>query len=229
MISAYLRELSEALRFDPPLARAIVQEVGGHLHEAADAEPVDDRQEAERRAIAKFGSARELAVQFAAVSLAQRNRRVAIASILAIVAVMAMMKARVAWYVVAQWTMSDDARTIAKVILAVDRYAFWLSAIIGVGALIKVVRYRTPVALHEGYCKHLHHSFILFNCATGLLLVSVMGDLVLTALQTRMGWNSESVIPIMSIAVEIACVVGIAMLTFESRARLARTEMILRS
>ena len=50
MISAYLRELSEALRFDPPLARAIVQDVGGHLHEAADAEPVDDRQEAERRA-----------------------------------------------------------------------------------------------------------------------------------------------------------------------------------
>jgi hypothetical protein len=229
MIAAYLRELSDALRFDPPLARSIVAEVRDHLDEAAAAEPVDDRQEAERRAIAKFGSAHELAVQFAAVSLARRNRRLGIASILSIVAVMLMMKARVAWYVIAQWTISDDARMVAKVILTVDRYAFWLSAIIGIGALVKIARYRTPVTLHEGYRRHLHWSLILLNCATGFLLVSVGGDLVLTALQTRMGWNGESIIPIMSLVMEIACVIGIAVLMFESKARMIQTETILQS
>jgi hypothetical protein len=114
MISAYLRELSDALRFDPPLARAIVQEVGDHLHEAAASEPTSDRKEAERRAVAKFGDAHELAAQFAAVSLARRNRRMAIAGVLAIIAVMVMMKARVAWYVIAQWAISDDAQTTPR-------------------------------------------------------------------------------------------------------------------
>jgi hypothetical protein len=228
MISAYLGELSEALRFDPPFARAIVHEVGDHLNEAAAAEPVGDRQEAERRAVANFGSARELASQFAMVLLARRNRRVAIISVLGIVAVMVMMKARVAWYVIAQWVMSDDARAIAGVILTIDRYAFWLSAIIGLGALIKIGRYRTPASLHKGYRQHLRHSLLLLTCAMGLLLVSVMGDLVLMALQTKLGWNGESIIPIMSVAVEVTCVVVIAMLTFDSKVRMARTETVLR-
>jgi hypothetical protein len=229
MIAAYLDELAEALRFDPPLARAVVREVDDHLHEAADAEPVHDRAAAERRAIARFGNARELAVQFAAVSLARRSRRAGIACVLGILAVVAMMKARVAWYVAAQWTISDDARTVAKVILTVDRYAFWLSAIVGIGALIKIACYRTPASLHGGYRKHLRWSLILLDCAIGLLLVSVMGDLALAALQSRMGWNSESIVPVMSIAAEIACVLGIAVLTVQSRVRMAQTETILAS
>jgi hypothetical protein len=229
MIAAYLKELSDALRFDPPLARSIVEEVRDHLEEAVAAEALDNRQEAERRAIAKFGSVHELAVQFAAVSLARRNRRLGIASILGIVAVMVMMKARITWYVAAQWTIGDEARTLAKAIITVDRYAFWLSAIIAIGALVKIARYRTPAVLHEGYRKHLRWSLILINCATGFLLVSVAGDLALTVLQTRMGWNGESAIPIMSIAIEIACVLGLGVLMFESRARMIRTETILRS
>jgi HAAS len=229
MISAYLRELADALRFDPPLARAVVQEVKDHLREAAAAEPIDDHQEAERRAIAKFGDARELAVQFAAVSLARWTRRAGIAIVLAIVAVMVMMKARVAWYAIMQRTMSDDARAIAAVVLAIDRYAFWISAIIGIAALIQISCYRTPVHLHTGYRRHLYRSVFLFAGATTALFVSVMSDIVLTMLQIGMTWSSESIVPIISISLEIACVVGIALLTVASRVHVARTEVMFRS
>jgi hypothetical protein len=229
MIAAYLNELSNALRFDPPLARSIVEEVRDHLEEAAAAEAACDLREAERRAVGKFGSVHELAVQFAAVSLARRNRRLAIASILGIVAVMVMMKARVAWYAAAQWTISDEARTLAKAILTIDRYAFWLAVIVGTGALVTIACYRTPAVLHEGYRRHLRRSLMLLGGATGFLLVSVAGDLALTALQARMGWNGESVIPIMSIAIELASVLGLAVLMFESRARMIKTETMLQS
>ena len=229
MIAAYLSELADALRFDPPLARAVVREVNDHLREAVAAEPVDDRQEAERRAVAKFGAAREIAAQFAAISLARRTRHVATAIVLAIVTVMVMMKARVAWYAIMQWTMSDDAREIAAAVLMIDRYAFWFSAIIGIGALIQIGRYRTPVYLDADYLKRLYRLLVFFATATASLIVSVTSDIVLTMLQTGMSWNRDSILPIISLSLEIACVVAIALLTFASRARVARTETIRRS
>ena len=228
MIAAYLRELADDLRFDPALARAVVREVNDHLCEAAESEPVDDRREAERRAIERFGSANEVAAQFAVVSLARRTRHVAIAIVLAIVAVMVMMKARVAWYGFIQSTISDDARAIAATVLAIDRYAFWLSAVIGIGALIQMGRYRTPTYLHASYRRHLYRSLVLCAAATASLLVSVICDIVLAMLQIGLGWSSVSILPMMSLSLEIACVATVVSLTVASRSRVLRTEAIVR-
>ena len=228
MIAAYLRELADDLRFDPALARAVVREVNDHLCEAADSEPVDDRREAERRAVERFGSAHEVAAQFAVVSLARRTRHVAIAIVLAIVAVVVMMKARVAWYGFIQSTISDDARAIAATVLAIDRYAFWLSAVIGIGALIQIGRYRTPTHLHASYRRHLYRSLVLCAAATASLLVSVICDIVLAMLQIGLGWSSVSILPMMSLSLEIACVATVMSLTVASRSRVLRTEAIVR-
>lgn len=228
MIAAYLDELANALRFDPALARAVVREANDHLCEAVESGPVGDRREAERRAIERFGSAHEVAAQFAVVSLARRNRRVGIAIVLAIVAVMAMMKARVAWYGFIQSTISDDARAIAATVLAIDRYAFWLSAVLGICALIQMGRYRMPVHMHADYRRHLYRSLILCAAATASLLVSVISDIVLAMLQTGLSWSSVSILPMMSLSLEIACVATAVSLTVTSRARVVRTEAVVR-
>ena len=144
MIPAYLDQLADTLRFDRALSRCVVREVEDHLREAIAADPAPDRLEAERRAIRNFGDPHVLAAQFAVVSLARRTRRVGIAVVLAIVAVLAAMKARVAWYSALQWSMSEDARPLAAIVLAIDRFAFWLAAVIGIGALLYVGRHRVP-------------------------------------------------------------------------------------
>jgi hypothetical protein len=228
MIAAYLEELGDALRFDPALARAVVREVNDHLCEAAASESGDDRREAERRAVERFGSAHEVAAQFAAVSLARRTWHVAIAIVLVIVAVMVMMKARVAWYGFIQSTISDDARAFAATVLAIDRYAFWLSAVLGIGALIQMGCYRTPVHLHADYRRHLYRSLVLCAAATASLLVSVISDMVLATLQTGLSWSSAFVLPMVSLSLEIACVATAVSLTVTSRARVLRTEAVVR-
>lgn len=226
MIAAYLHELADALRFDPALGRAVVREVNDHLCEAAASEPVDDRREAERRAIERFGSAHEVAAQFAVVSLARRTRHVAIAIVLAIVAVMAMMQARVAWYGFMRSTISDDARAIAATVLAIDRYAFWLSAVLGIGALIQMGRTRTPVHLQAGYRRHLYRSLVLCAAATAALLVSVISDIVLAMLRSGLSWSSVSILPMVSLSLEIACVAAAVSFIVTSRIRVVRTEAI---
>jgi len=226
MIAAYLRDLADALRFDPALARAVVREVNDHLCEAAASEPVGDRREAERCAIERFGSADRVAAQFAVVSLARRTRHVAIAIVLAIVVVMVMMKARVAWYGFIQSTIDEDARAIAATVLAIDRYAFWLSAVIGIGALIQMGRYRTPVHLHAGYRRHLYRSLVLCAAATASLVVSVVSDIALMLLRSGTSWDSTSILPVISLSLEIACVTAVALLTVASRLRVTRTAAI---
>jgi HAAS domain-containing protein len=121
MIPAYLDQLANTLRFDRALSRCVVQEVEDHLREAIAADPAPDRLEAERRAIRNFGEPQLLAAQFAVVSLARRTRRLGIAVVLAIVAVLAAMKARVAWYAALLWSMSDDVRPLAAIVLTIDR------------------------------------------------------------------------------------------------------------
>jgi len=95
LISDYLESIADALSFDRSLSRRVRQEVEDHLREAAAADPIGDRLEAERRAIASFGASHAIAAQFAIVSLAKHTRRVGAAAIVVIAAVFAAMKAPV--------------------------------------------------------------------------------------------------------------------------------------
>ena len=228
MIAAYLEELAGTLRFDPALARRVAREVEDHLQEAIEADSACDRREAERRAVARFGEPRALAVQFAAISLARRTRRVGIAVVLAVVAVLAAMNARVAWYAAMQWTLSEEARPLGAIVLAIDRYAFWIAILIGVGTLLYVGSRCVAAVPDQRYCKRQRRAVLLCAAATGSLVVSVIGDGVLTVL--RLGGrelSAHSVVPTVSMAVEIACAAALIVLIAGTMRRARHAEALL--
>jgi hypothetical protein len=222
MIAAYLDHLGDALGFDPALSARVLPEVRNHLEEALAAEPSDDRDEAERRVVQRFGDPRELAAQFAPISLARHTRRASVWLLVATVMVMVLMKGRVLWYAFVEWTLSEEARSTAQAVVTVDRYAFWLGAAIGIAALLYVASYPTPVRAHARFRRHLRRAAMLFGFATVLLGVSVLSDLVLSALQFRS--EVEAVVPIASMAIEIGCVAAIAVRVANAARRVARAE-----
>jgi hypothetical protein len=229
VISAYLEELAGTLSFDRALSRCVMREVEDHLCEAVAADPSRDRLEAERRAVANFGDPHMLAVQFAAVSLARQTRRVGIAVALAIVAVLATMKARVAWYAVVQWTLSEEVRPLGAIVLAIDRYAFWIAVVIGIGALLYIGRYCVPAIPRSTYSRHLRRAVLLCAVAASSLAVSVIADGVLTALQVGTDLCPQCVIPIVSMAVEIACAGAVIILILNTVRRVNAHQALLKN
>lgn len=229
MIAGYLAELAGALSFDRRLARRVAREVEDHLHEAIAEHAPEDRPEAERRAIAGFGDPRALAMQFAAVSLARRTRRVSIAVVVAVVAVLMAMKVRVAWYAAANWTVSEDLRQLAAAVLAIDRFAFWLSVIVGLIALFSIGYLRVPAVLQTEYCRRSRRVVFLCAVAALSLIVSVISDGILTVLQLAGELREAAVIPLVSMAVEIASVGAVIFLIVDAIHRGGRTDSLLRA
>jgi len=228
MIVAYLEQLAGTLSFDRALARCVVREVEDHLGEAIAADPGGDRWETERRAIARFGDARALASEFAAISLARRTRRLGIAVILAILAVLVAMKARLAWYAAVQWSLSEEVRSIARVVVTVDRYAFWSAVALGLAALFSIARYRAHSVIPDVVRRHLRRASFLCAGAAVSLAISVISDGALTALQIGTDVCLGAIIPIVSMAVEIACAGGVIVLIVATARRSARIEAALR-
>ena len=158
MISQYLESLAAALSFDRSLSRRVRQEVEDHLWGAVAADPRGDGLEAERSAIAIFGDPQLIAAQFAMVSLARRTKGVGIALILVIAGVFITMKARIAWYAVMQCAVSDDIRAVLGIVGSIDRYAFWLSVISGIG----VGRTSAAAAFPQSSILDIVTSFVVF-------------------------------------------------------------------
>jgi len=205
VISAYLERLGAALSFDPSLARCVRQEVEDHLREAVAADPMGDGLAAERRAIANFGDPHVIAAQFAMISLMKRTRRAGIAVIVVVAGAFIAMKARIAWYVVMHRVISEDIRAASEVVGSIDRYAFWLSLIIGIVGWVYIGGRRIPAVFHSAFRRQLHRCFLLCALATGALLVSVTSDGALTALRlSGAQLSAEWLVPIFSVAVEIA-------------------------
>ncbi len=140
---------------------------------------------------------------------------------LAIVVAMAMMKARLVWYALVQWTIADDARAVAAIVLSVNRYAFWVAVLIGLGSLFHVGRRTAPARLHAEYRSHLRRATLLFSAATVALAVSVTGDLILMALRVKL--TLDSIIPIASVAVEIGSVAFLIVMIARASRLMART------
>ena len=116
------------------------------------------------------------------------------------------MKARVAWYAVMQCAISDDIRAVSGIVGLIDRYAFWLSVVIGIGGWAYICGGRIPAAFHAGYRKELRRFRWLCTAATGAVIVSVISDALLTALRLPGAeLSAESLLPIFSIAIEVAC------------------------
>jgi hypothetical protein len=213
LISDYLDQLGDALRFDRSLSHGVVREVEDHLQEAAAAGPACDRRDAERRAIARFGDPHALAAQFASVSLARQANRTGAALILVIAGVFVTMKSRVVWYAVTQWTVCDDMKAVSGIAGLVDRYSFWFSVVVAIGGFAYLNSRCVSPILGAGYRRQLRLSFILYLVATTSLTVSVISDGVLTALQlSGTGLHAGALLPVVSMAIEVA---GIGVLAFQ--------------
>jgi HAAS domain-containing protein len=206
MIADYVERLGRELSFDRSLARTVRQEVEDHLWEAVAADAAGDMRAAQQRAIANFGDPHTIAAQFAMVSLARHSQRAGLAAVLIIASVFIAMKARIAWNAGAHWVMSEDMRAVSGLVVQVDRYAFWLSVVIGLGGWAYIVSRRIPVVFHPVFRRQLRRFFWLCCGAAAALVVSVISDGVLTALLLRGTDLSAGVlVPIISMAIEIAC------------------------
>jgi hypothetical protein len=207
MIPDYLDRLERELSFDRSLARSVRQEVEDHLWEAVAADRTGNAVQAQQRAIANFGDARVIAAGFAVTSLGIHSRRAGVAAVLVIASVFVAMKARVAWYAATQWAISDDMRAISGPVLLIDRYAFWLAVVVGLGSWAYIRSFQIPVALHPTYRGRLRRFFLLCSLAAAALVVSVLSDAVLTSILLQgTELSAQFLIPIFSMAIEIACV-----------------------
>jgi len=206
LISEYVERLAGELDFDPPLSRCVRREVEDHLWEAASANPAGDRLEAERRAVVNFGDPRAIAAQFAVGSLAKQARRVGGAAVLMIAAVFIAMKARLTWYGVMECPAIDQMQALSEIVASIDRYAFWSSFLVGIACWLYIDRVRVPAAFTAEYRLRLRRFVLLCSAATAALVASVVSDGVLTSLRLiGTSWSPEFLLPVFSMAVEIAC------------------------
>ena len=206
MIRPYLARLARELDFDPVLARQVEREVEDHLWEAVESDPSADRQEAEQRAVARFGDPRAIAAQFAVVSLAALARRVGLAAVLLIAAVFVAMKARLAWYGVVPFPLAEEARALGEMVLAIDRWAFWLAVLAGLAGWVYIGVRRPPGGFTRGYSAQLRRFSLLCSAAAAALVVCVAADGMLTSLRLiGAQWSIASLVPLISVAIEIAC------------------------
>ena len=207
MIPDYLERLARELSFDQSLARNVRQEVEDHLWEAVAADPTGNMLAAQQRAIANFGDARAIAAQFAVISLARHSRRAGAAAVLVIASVFIAMKARIAWNAAAQLAIGEDMRAVGGLVVLIDRYAFWLSVIIGLAGWAYIVSRRIPAGFYPAYRKQLRRFFVLCCAAAAALVVSVISDGVLTALLLRgTELSAGFLVPVFSMTIEIVCV-----------------------
>src|ERR1700746_24800 len=96
-VADYLDALTRELGFDRPLAHRVRQEVEDHLWEATAANGGSSI-EVQARAVRCFGEAREIASQYAALSLLRQARRSGAIIVLASGALYIAMKGRVALF-----------------------------------------------------------------------------------------------------------------------------------
>jgi len=162
--------------------------------------------EAERRAVANFGDPHVIAAQFAVVSLAKHAKRVGVVAVVLIAAVFIAMKARLAWYAVMECP-AGEMGGLGDIVVSIDRYAFWLSVFLGMAGWMYIDSRRVPAAFTQEFRGQLSRFFRLCSAATGALIASVISDGVLTSLRLSGATRSpDALLPVLSMAVEIACV-----------------------
>ncbi|MBI3197326.1 MAG: hypothetical protein HYZ40_07415 [Rhodospirillales bacterium] len=143
MIDEYVAALRRDLDFDPPLARRLADEVEAHLWEAVEADPAGSSPEAEQRAVARFGLAREIAAQFAADAIDRQARRTWMMLAATIAVTFVAMRLRVLWL--------DDLETAMSALAAlIDRYAFVAAVATGIVGWFAFRRSLAPLAICLG-------------------------------------------------------------------------------
>ena len=143
LIAQYVEALRADLDFDPPLAQRMAEEVEAHLWEAAEADPAWPSPEAERRAVERFGVAREIAAQLAADAAGRQARRSWIVLAATIAVTFVAMRLRVMW-------LSDIGDSLSVLAPLVDRYAFVAAMVVGLFGWFAFRRSVLPLVLCLG-------------------------------------------------------------------------------
>jgi hypothetical protein len=138
VIDDYVATLRRALDFDPPLARRLADEVESHLWEAVEADPAGPSPEAERRAVARFGLAREIAAQFAVDAIDRQAKRTWAILAATVAVTFVAMRLRIVW-------LDDLGASMSALLPLIDRYAF--IAALAVGIVGWFAFRRSPVTL----------------------------------------------------------------------------------
>lgn len=225
VIAAYLDAVERRLAFDRSLARQVRQEIEDHLVEAVAADAAGDAATAERRAVARFGAPEMIAAQFIPVSVARQTRRTGVAVILVLAACFAAMKARIAWYMMIQWSLADEVKAISAFVGAIDVAAFWLAVVIGTAGCLCAAFGVTPPTVGPSYRRRVRWFVVLCAASGAALAVSVISDAVLTVLRlSAAGLSAGAIVPIGSMALEIACA---GILAFHIRTMASRTAVCL--
>jgi hypothetical protein len=221
-VADYLDLLGRELSYDPALSRLVRLEVEDHLWEAASNE--GDDIEAQRRTIERFGDAREIARQYAALSIYSQIRRVAVIVVLALIGIFLSMRGRGAWYSLMQWGLSDQTQFIGAIGLSVTRYAFLLALAVGLAGCAYIASRRAPVKLHQAYCEQIRRSTMFCMLAGYALLASVAADVVLTTLHmVGTTFSVAALIPVLSAGAEIAL---LGLLFLNIRVAIRRTDLV---
>ncbi|MCW5735272.1 MAG: hypothetical protein KIS73_14160 [Enhydrobacter sp.] len=124
VIEDYVAALKRDLDFDPALARRMADEVDAHLRDAAEADPAWPSADAERRAVERFGLAREIAAQFATDSVNRQARRSWIVLLATVAVTFVAMRLRVVW-------LADTGDSLSVWAPLIDRYAFVAALAVG--------------------------------------------------------------------------------------------------
>jgi hypothetical protein len=142
VIEDYVASLRRQLDFDPALADRMADEVEAHLRDAAESDPAWPSLQAERRAVERFGLAREIAAQFAADAVNRQARRTWIALLATVAVTFVAMRLRVMWL--------DGADSLSALAPLVDRYAFIAALGVAVVGWFAFRRSLLPLAISLG-------------------------------------------------------------------------------
>lgn len=212
LVTEYLDALSREFGFDIALSQRVRKEVEDHLWESTAHESGVDPIEAQRRAIARFGDPRKIALQYAASSLFSQTRRVGFIGLLALVGIYIAMKGRGAWYGLMQWGLSDHLKEVATTWMSIDLNAFRIALAIGIIGLAYIGSRRAPVSFHEGYRRQVRRCVVLCAAMAGALLASVVTDTIITGLRLfEAKLPAPGLIPALSVAAEIVLVSALAL------------------
>ena len=230
-VADYLDALSRALSFDAVLARRVRCEVEDHLSEAAaaEAEGREPSVAVQHRALAKFGDVRDIAQGYVAASLFRQTRRHGLVALLVIAGIFCIMMLRMAYYGPAPLEFAEDVQRIRALVLPIGGYAFTLAVVSAVLGAVYVACRRVPARFHRAYDRELRRYFGLCAVAVAALIASVSSDAVLTATRLSATAPPSALVPVLSVAVEIAFAGGLIVHLRRTLRHMARAVTLSRS
>ena len=189
LMTAYLDQLTRELSFDPSLARRMRAEAEDHLQEAVASDPMGVTTEAERRAIARFGAARDIAAQCAVPLLVKQVKNAgAAATLIAVGVLIAMKSALQPMLRLRRLSATIRLSTVcAPSFSTIDRYAFWCGLLIAIcgWAYISIVCASDEARLV--WPKRLRLSLLTYAAAAVAVVITVASDTIITGAQVVAG------------------------------------------